>query len=87
MAIDLKDKSNSRLFFCGPALSCFRSAQGELIFQGDASFLGCYSQTGDSVEISRGGAISNTAPGVIHFMGDLTMEKSEAEVSVKNEFL
>lgn len=54
--------------------------QGILTFEGDASFLRCYSQTDDSVETSRGGAISNNAPGVIHFMGNLTMENNEAEV-------
>ena len=84
MAIGSKDESDSHLF-CGRATSCFRSAQGELIFQGDASFLGCYSQTDEAEEISRGGAFSNTAPGIIHIMGDLTMEKSEADVSAKYE--
>ena len=60
--------------------------QGTLTFQGSASFLGCYSQTDDSVETSRGGAISNNAPGVIHFMSDLTMERNEAEVSDNHQY-
>lgn len=51
-----------------------------MTFEGDASFLRCYSLTDDSVETSSGGAISNNVPGVIHFMGNLTMENNEAEV-------
>ena len=86
MAIDLKDESDSHLF-CDRATSCFRSGQGELSFQRDASFLEWYSQTGGTEELSKGGAISNNAPGIIHFMGDLTVEKSVVEVSAKYELL
>ena len=46
--------------------------------------MGC-SSTVDSAlsEQGRGGAISNSAPGVIHFKGSLTMEDNYAGVSAR----
>ena len=78
--------SGLHLFLWSPGID-FTFAQGELTFEGDASFLGCFSETDSSVETSRGGAISNNAPGIIHFMGDLTMEDNDADVSAKSEDL
>lgn len=57
-----------------------RCGKGMLTFDGDATFTRNEVRADESVEVGKGGAISNTGPGSILFKGKLTMEDNEAEV-------
>lgn len=56
------------------------SIQGQLTFEGDATFARNSVTTDDSDEQGKAGAISNTGSGTILFKGKLTMEGNFAEV-------
>eukprot|EP00752_Nemacystus_decipiens_P009969 g8891.t1 len=53
--------------------------KGMLTFDGDATFLGNYVETDDSVESGRAGAVSNSGSGSILFKGKLTVKDSDAD--------
>ena len=56
------------------------TTQGMLTFEGDATLLRNEVHTDDSVEVGKGGALSNTASGTILFKGNLRVESNSAEV-------
>lgn len=59
-----------------------RTLQGNLVFEGDATFERNEARVADDEDynVGKGGSISNAAPGVITFKGKLTIEDGQAEV-------
>lgn len=60
------------------------TTKGNLVFEGDASFLRCEAKGLNDASEGGAGAVSNRAEGEIVFKGKLTMEENKADVSERS---